>query len=33
MESLLSSYENAEALRVARELDAKVASLLAEAAQ
>jgi hypothetical protein len=33
MESLLSSYENAEALRVARELDAKVASLLVEAAQ
>jgi uncharacterized protein (DUF302 family) len=33
MESLLSSYENSEASRVARYLDEKVASLLAEAAQ
>ena len=33
MESLLFPYENAEASRVAGELDAKVASLLAEAAR
>lgn len=32
MESLLSSYGNTDALKVARELDSKVASLLAEAA-